>query len=193
MRFSFFEPEESNDAFEDCENTKYDAGPKANIPKFGIFDKTTGKWFVASPEEYKEYIRQIDAHVHKMKDHGRCCCPADKKWLCDGCCQGCRYEVRSRYSIYDSLPDGGERLVDAVADKNPDSLEIAANKEMLDRLFTRLNELMPEAQTIGELRLQEATDEEIGEILNIKRTTFRSRLDKVKAILRSEFGEEFPF
>ena len=36
-------------------------------------------------------------------------------------------------------------------------------------------------------------DEDIADIIKIKRTTFRSRISKAEEKLREEFGEEFPF
>ena len=52
---------------------------------------------------------------------------------------------------------------------------------------------MPEAIDIGKLRVQGKKDEEIAEILSVKRTTFRSRIDKAKNTFSDEFGDVFPF
>ena len=50
---------------------------------------------------------------------------------------------------------------------------------------------MPEALTIGKLRQEGMSDETIARVIGIKRTTFRSRLDKAKEMLVSEFPDRF--
>lgn len=62
---------------------------------------------------------------------------------------------------------------------------------LLDELFERLNELMPEAKQIGLLRQQGITDEAIATAIGIKRTTFLSRLKKAREQLSSEYPELF--
>ena len=51
--------------------------------------------------------------------------------------------------------------------------------------------LAPEAVEIGRLRMRGFTDEQIAEVIGIKRTTFRSSLDKVKKVLKSKYPELF--
>lgn len=50
---------------------------------------------------------------------------------------------------------------------------------------------MPEAQDIGRLRQKGLTDEAIAKVIGIKRTTFRSRLEKAKKQLASEYPDRF--
>ena len=50
---------------------------------------------------------------------------------------------------------------------------------------------MPEAQEIGKLRQKGLTDEAIAKVIGIKRTTFRSRLEKVRKQLASEYPDRF--
>ena len=52
---------------------------------------------------------------------------------------------------------------------------------------------MPEAAEIGQLRLQGLKDDDIADIIGVKRTTFRSRIEKARAKLREEYGEDFYF
>jgi DNA-directed RNA polymerase specialized sigma24 family protein len=44
---------------------------------------------------------------------------------------------------------------------------------------------------IGQLRQDGLSDEAIADIIGIKRTTFRSRLAKVKAVLATEYPDFF--
>jgi len=63
----------------------------------------------------------------------------------------------------------------------------------MKQLITRLAEIMPEAPEIGRLRLKGFTDDAIADLIGIKRTTYRSRIKRAEAILREEFGADFPF
>ena len=81
--------------------------------------------------------------------------------------------------------------LDAIPDPAPLIEDVICDKAELDQLFDRLNELMPEAVQIGKLRQECLSDEAIAKIIGIKRTTFRSRLEKAKAQLTSEFPDRF--
>lgn len=81
--------------------------------------------------------------------------------------------------------------LDAIPDKSPLLDEIICDRAALEQLFSRLQELMPEAEEIGRLRLQNMSDETIADILGIKRTTFHSRLAKAKDILAAEYPDFF--
>ena len=50
---------------------------------------------------------------------------------------------------------------------------------------------MPEAVRIGELRQFGLSDEKIANAIEIKRTTFLSRLKKVKLLLKAEYPDFF--
>ena len=76
---------------------------------------------------------------------------------------------------------------------DPNSLFVSAmcDQEELNQLLARLDELMPEAREIGRLRQNGWTDEAIGDVLKIKRTTFLSRLKKAQEKLATEFPDRF--
>ena len=76
-------------------------------------------------------------------------------------------------------------------DDTPSLESIVCDKAELDQLFARLNQLMPEAAEIGRLRLAGLNDSAIADILGIKRTTFRSRLQKAKELLADEYPDRF--
>ena len=61
----------------------------------------------------------------------------------------------------------------------------------LEHLFRDLEELMPEAFQIGRLREAGKTDGEIAEIIRIKRTTFRSQINKAAKILAKKYPDRF--
>ena len=74
-------------------------------------------------------------------------------------------------------------------DPSADIESIVTDKIVLDKLFERLDELFPEARRIGELRMEGVSDRDIADILGMPRSTFRSRLEKVEAMLREEYGD----
>lgn len=166
---------------------------KENARKvYRIFDKTTKIKFEVTKEAYIKYMREIGTYRKAQQRAGKCDCPKKLFWLCDGCCQGCEFEKEIK-SIFDYLPDSNVRIVDTIASHDKDHQDIVTDQELLVKLIDRLGEVMPEALDIGKLRVQGKKDEEIAEILSVKRTTFRSRIDKAKDTLSDEFGDVFPF
>ncbi len=107
----------------------------------------------------------------------------------------CEFRCGSEFASLDA-PVGDEEtegitLGDTVADDAPSIESVVSDKAELDQLFARLNQLMPEAAEIGRLRLVGLNDSAIADVLGIKRTTFRSRLQKVKEQLADEYPDRF--
>ena len=156
-----------------------------------IYDKTTRTWYEVPEDQYREYDRWRTALRKRMQYRGECFCPRSKWWLCDGNCLDCELHNNTTVSLDDPLPGGDGTLADYVPDGAPLIEEVLSEKAELDQLFERLQELMPEAKRIGELREEGLSDEAIAKIIGIKRTTFRSRLDKAKETLSKEFPDWF--
>lgn len=158
---------------------------------FRIYDKNTRTWYEVSEDQYKEYDRKRTAYRKRMQSRGECFCPRNKWWLCDCCCLDCEFHNNKGVSLDEPLPDGEGTLADYIPDNAPLIEDVLADKAELEQLIKRLQELMPEAIKIGELRLEGLSDETIADIIGIKRTTFRSRLNKVKEKLSEEFPDWF--
>ncbi|MCH3988139.1 MAG: bacterio-opsin activator [Lachnospiraceae bacterium] len=156
-----------------------------------IYDKTTKQWYEIPEDQYREYDRSRTALRKRMQYRGECFCPRSKWWLCDGNCLDCEFHNNTTVSLDDPLPDGDGTLADYVPDDAPLIEEVLSEKAELDQLFARLQELMPEAKRIGELREEGLSDEAIADIIGIKRTTFLSRLKKAKEKLAKEFPDWF--
>ena len=160
-----------------------------------IFDKQTKTWFEVTTERYIEFDRWRTRIRKREQYHGRCVCPRSKWWLCDGMCDDCEFHAPGDTLSLDvptSNDDGDEvTLLDMLEDLAPSFEEVICDKAELDQLFDRLNELMPEAVRIGKLRQEGLSDEAIAKIVGIKRTTFRSQLEKAKAQLAAEFPDRF--
>ena len=160
-----------------------------------IFDKQTKTWYEVPKDQYDEFDRFRTRTRKREQYHHRCMCPRQKWWLCDGMCGDCEFHASGDILSLD-MPmvngDGEETtLLDTLVDPSPTPEDIICDKAELDFLFERLNELMPEARTIGELRMQGLNDEAIAEVIGIKRTTFRSRLAKAKAELIKDYPDFF--
>ena len=160
-----------------------------------IYDKQTNTWFEVSPEQYDEFDRWRTNLRKREQYHGRCMCPRNKWWLCDGMCDDCEYHAAGDLLSLDmptSNDDGDEvTLLDLLEDPSPSIVDVICDKAELDQLFDRLNDLMPEAVQIGMLRQQGLSDEAIAKVIGIKRTTFLSRLKKAKKQLATDYPDLF--
>lgn len=160
-----------------------------------IFDRGTHQWFEVSPEEYAEFDRWRTAKRKREQYHGRCMCPRIKWWLCDGMCDDCEYHAPGDTLSLDkpvSDSEGDEvTLADTLVDPSPSPEDIICDMDELEHLFKDLEELMPEAFQIGRLREDGKSDGEISEIIKIKRTTFRSQIDKAAKILAKKYPDHF--
>ena len=167
---------------------------KANQSK-RIYERQTKTWFEVTPEQYKEFDTWRTNLRKREQYHHHCMCPRSKWWLCDGMCDDCEYHAPGDILSLDmpTCNDDGDEvtLLDMLEDPAPSIEEVICDKAELDQLFDRLNDLMPEAVQIGKLRQKGMSDEAIAKIIGIKRTTFRSRLEKAKAQLAAEFPDRF--
>ena len=162
--------------------------------QYRIYLKSSREWVEVPEEVYREHIRHYDSFRKKQKGRGECACPKSKFWLCDGDCLTCEFHCSSMDSLdYTVENKDGDTysLIDQICDPSPSLESIICDKVELDRLFARLNELMPEAIEIGRLRQQGLSDSAIADALGIRRTTFLSRLKKVKALLADEYPDFF--
>ena len=160
-----------------------------------IYLKATRKWVEVSEEYYRDHTHYYDAFRKRHQSHGQCVCPKNKFWLCDGDCYNCEFRragdmLSLDYTVENEDGDTCSPL-DTLEDPAPSIESIICDKAELDQLFKRLNELMPEAVRIGQLRQDGLSDEAIAEIIGIKRTTFLSRLKKAKEQLATEFPDRF--
>ncbi|WP_283673580.1 RNA polymerase sigma factor [Butyricicoccus sp. Marseille-Q5471] len=159
---------------------------RPQIKKHYIYDPATKQRIPVSDEVYNEFYRPIWNTFRKAHRHGCCSCPGSKWWLCGGDCAVCKYHTAG-----DSLSLDYEREVvgDIREDESTDIDSIVIDRIIFAQLLKRLDELMPEARRIGELRLDGLSDSDIADITGIPRTTFLSRLKKAKAKLHAEYSD----
>ena len=162
--------------------------------QYRIYLKSTRSWVEVPEEVYREHVCHYDTFRKRQQTRGECACPRGKFWLCDGDCLNCEFHCASMNSLdYTIESNDGDTYspIDQLCDPTPSIESIVTDKVELDRLLARLNELMPEAIEIGRLRQQGLSDSAIADVLGIKRTTFLSRLKKVKALLADEYPDFF--
>lgn len=159
-----------------------------------IYIRSQRRWQEVSEEVYQEHIRFHDAYRHKMQKRGLCRCPRNKWWTCDADCLTCEYRNADTLLSLDA-PIGAEdedlTLMDTIADESAAVSELIADRIVLEQLFKRLANLMPEAETIGELRMQGLSDNAIAKVIGIPRTTFLSRIKAAKKLLEKEYPDFF--
>ena len=159
-----------------------------------IYIRSQRRWQEVPEEIYQEHARFHDTYRHRMQDRGLCCCPRNKWWVCDADCLACEYRNADVIASLDS-PIGEEDddliLMDTIADDSVAVSELAADRIVLEQLFKRLADLMPEAADIGKLRMQGLSDEAIAKSIGIPRTTFLSRIKAAKKQLEKEYPDFF--
>lgn len=158
-----------------------------------IYIKSSKTWMPVTDEQYKEHMRECDRIRKKMQSHQACSCTRAMFWQCDGCCDDCQFQVKGAILSMDApmgTDDSGEdfSLYDIVGDSKSMFEGAVVDKMFYRAIIKRLGEIYPQAIEIGNLRIQGKTDDEIAEIIGVKRTTFRSRIERAKKQILTEFG-----
>lgn len=77
-----------------------------------IYLKDLHQWVPVSKADFDNYYRDVNAYRRRQQEHGRCICPANKRYLCDMDCCTCRFhkggdELSLDYTVTDE--DGNEK------------------------------------------------------------------------------------
>lgn len=137
---------------------------------------------------YAEVSRETNRIRSRRQYHGQCCCPKQYIWKCDADCDLCEYRAAVDNL---SLDYETEMHGDTFADTS-NTEEIVTDQMLMHQLLARLEELMPEALAVGQKIVDEDLSErKVLEQLDLKRSTYRSQLEKARKQLESEFGKIF--
>lgn len=160
-----------------------------------IYLKATRDWVEVPEDYYKDHNRYCNTFRKRRQSHGQCACPKNKFWLCDVDCYNCEFHRAGDMLSIDYATENKDgdlfSMLDKLADTSPSIEEVVTDQIMLDMLFQRLAEIIPEARCIGDLRMAGLSDGEIADKIGIPRTTFLSRLKKAKEILQREYPDLF--
>ena len=141
--------------------------------------------YPVTEEEYFALYRPVWRKRKEMQKARQCRCPKKMLWACDGECDLCRYQVVGREISYDRFVDDyGDHLVAL----GTDPAEIAADQEIMRLLLKQLGELCPDAIDVGSLVAEGMSQREALNQLGLKRSTYRSQVQKVEKMLRKEFS-----
>ena len=154
--------------------------------EYKIYIPNAHQFVPVSKEVYYDYYRPIWRIQKQAQKYGQCMCPRSKLWRCDGCCLDCPYHSPGNVS---SLDYEQEIRGDVYEDRDANVEEMVTDSISLQQLLRRLEELFPGSSRIVELRMEGLKDRDIADRIGIPRSTFRSRFDKVTALLREEFSD----
>ena len=145
--------------------------------------------FISVTETIYVAIRRETGRIRKKAQrHGQCICPGSYRSKCDGNCDYCRYRTSgdSDYSLEQEIELNGDIFLDTcIVDEKVVQKISAAQK------LKRLSELFPEAIAVGKLLEIGLSERESLKQLGLKRSTYRSKLEKVRKQIEAEFGELF--
>ena len=166
---------------------------KINENQRYIYHNFDGSHEPVSEEDFEAFYRYSSNYRRTQQRRGLCFCPRDKWMFCDCDCDYCPFcKHPDTLSLdYKNVNEGGDERswLDDLPDDSPLIEDIITASEEMGQLLVRLNELMPEAIAIGDMRLDGTSDEAIAQKIGIGRKTFAYRLKKTEAILSEEFPE----
>ena len=152
-----------------------------------IYLKDLHQWVPVSKTDFDNYYRDINAYRRRQQEHGRCVCPASKRYLCDMDCCTCRFhkggdELSLDYTVTDE--DSNEKSwLEDLPDDRPSAQFVMEDRELLDTLLHKLDELDPEGRRICELVMEGRSERDCGKEMGMPRNTFVYKRDKLFAAL----------
>jgi hypothetical protein len=136
-----------------------------NDNQYRIYIRSTKQWIPVTKELYYAYYRDIWATRKRAQVHGQCMCPKSKVWMCDGDCLACEFHsagdtLSLDYIVEDS--EGNQKSwVDDLRDDTTDIQSIIEDRDLLEALYQKLQDLDPDGRRICELILEGKTERDI--------------------------------
>ena len=158
-----------------------------NVNQRQIYDKTLKTWIDVPEDFFREYDRERTACRKRMQDHGRCCCPRNKWWLCDTFCEDCEFRRAGDLLSMDAPEgDGSVNILDQQEASGPRMEDVVADRDLLARMVKRLRELDPEADAILALWQEDCSmsDRAIAKALGRPQHTFADQMKRYRTELR---------
>lgn len=158
-----------------------------------IYLKDLHQWVSVSKGDYDNYYRDINAYRRRQQEHGRCVCPANKRYLCDMDCWTCRFhKAGDELSLDFTMTDGEgneKSWLEDLVDDTPSAQSILEDYELLDALTSKFHELDTDKRLICELLLQEKSEREIASIMGISQQSTinykkKKAFDTLRELLR---------
>ena len=97
--------------------------------QYRIYIKESKSWVDVNKEFYTNYYRDINAYRKRQQEHGRCVCPASKRYLCDMDCMTCPYvKAGDQLSLDNTVSDGEGNEKSWLDDMPDESAAIAGGR-----------------------------------------------------------------
>ena len=127
--------------------------------EYRIYINESKSWVDVNKEFYTNYYRDINTYRKRQQEHGRCICPASKRYLCDMDCLTCPYaKAGDQLSLDNTISDGDgneKSWLDDMSDESAAIAEVLEDTELLHALYAKLNELDPEGRLTVSLLCRE--------------------------------------
>lgn len=131
---------------------------KVNQSKqYRIYIKGSKSWVDVNKEFYTNYYRDINAYRKRQQEHGRCVCPASKRYLCDMDCMTCPYAKAGDQLSLDNTVSDGEGNEKSWLD---DEKLMALQQELIQKANSKedYDEIADEIFRLRELRQKTTVD-----------------------------------
>lgn len=143
-------------------------------------------------QEYIEiFERNISNYRRTKRKKNRCACPRALWRRCTTRCDECKFRIPEPIISLDTpiiFADNSSRtLFDTLRSNGLPTDDEAIARAMCSAALKRIEQIMPEAIEIGELRLAGYSLDHIAAKLNIPRTTLTDRLNKLHNVIKKEF------
>lgn len=150
-----------------------------------------GHELVAVNEEvYKEYTRWKENLRYRARRDGKCGQPDYSR--CSGDCLTCRWyqEGYRMLSLHKVLGEQFENETPDLSNTAPIMEDIVADRLLLEELYRKLDELIPDGSRVFRLRAENYSEREIARKLGIKsQSTLNYRIRKMDAFIREHRAE----
>lgn len=165
-----------------------------NQKQLKIYYRPTHEWIEVTPEEKKWWERYINSYRIGMQRNGTCCVPRRKSYLCDQNCEECVFRRKPKDIPYDySIDEEMQRILDGessfsgfLSDKAL-TTEINVDHMHLREVMAELKNSDPEGHEILTLFAEGYSARECARRLNLKKSTYTYKRDKLIKALREKF------
>ena len=159
------------------------------MKKYRLYERELGCSVEYSAEVYDILRRMRETMCRKQREKKMCVCGKKQQWQCNGFCDTCPYRKRVDNSLNRNIGNtDGLTFEDFVSD-GCDYEAMSIGAALAHDVLARIDEIMPQAREIGVLRLQGLSDRQIAERLKMPRTTMVRMMNRLRELLKEEFGE----
>lgn len=153
-----------------------------------IYSKALGEKIPVTEEEFQDFYKEVTRIRKRAQYLGRCFCPKQFIWSCDGDCDCCEYHRNDTLSLDAANTEGGASLYDMIEATSMEN--IVEDRMLLEQLIQRFRELDPDADLILGMWADndKISDRKIAEALGRPQRTFSDQMQRYRAEFRKIRG-----